>query len=38
MALIEFVAVAVSFVIGYLMGTVYPLWLPEEESEEQEVD
>ena len=38
MPLIEFVAVAVSFVIGYLMGTVYPLWQPEEESEEQKED
>lgn len=37
MTFADLVIVGISFVIGYVLGTVYPAWQPEqEESEEQE--
>ncbi len=36
MTFAELVVVGVAFVIGYVLGTVYPLWQPEEKDDIEE--
>ncbi len=38
MTLMDFISIAVSVAIGWLLGTVYPLWQPAEEPEESEYE